>query len=70
MYNTGIRLMIAALTLSFVLPVMAQNDVFLTLDPDSNMPTVVASADSAGPIRFKSINFLDEENPVPFFLQF
>jgi hypothetical protein len=70
MYNTGIRLMIAALTLSFVLPVMAQNDVFLTLDPDSNMPTVVANAESSAPIRFKSMNYLDEENPVPFFLQF
>ena len=70
MYNAGIRLMIAALTLSFVLPAMAQNDVFLTLDPSSNLPTVVASTNSNAPIRFKSMNFLDEANPVPFFLQF
>jgi len=62
--------MIAALTLSFVLPAMAQNDVFLTLDPSSNMPTVVANPNTTSPMRFKSINYLDEVNPVPFFLQF
>jgi len=62
--------MIAALTLSIVLPAMAQNAVYLTLDPVSNMPTVVAETNTNNPIRFNSINYLVEEDPVPFFLQF
>lgn len=48
----------------------AQNDIFLTLDPGTNQPTMVAEPNPNSPMHFKSINYLDPANPEPFILRF
>jgi len=49
---------------------VAQNEVFLTLDPGTAKPTVVAEPSPASVLVIRSINYLDITKPEPFLLRF
>lgn len=52
------------------MPALAQNEIFLTLDPGNGQPTVVAEPSNAAVVIVRSIDYSGGGQPEPFMLRF
>ena len=70
MQSTFKNLVVLFLALCFAGSALAQNDIFMTMDPVTSKPTLVAEPNPNSPMHFKSINYLAPASPEPFILRF
>ena len=60
----GLKVIFASIWVFFSLPVLAQNEVFLTMDPTTTNPTIVSEPSAANVLVFRSLDYVNTP-PAP-----
>lgn len=70
MQAPGLKIAGAVFCLALSTAATAQNEIFLTLDPSTSKPTVVAEPSMANHIVIRSLDYVNSSMPEPFIIRF